>query len=76
MFKTIPIHDRVKLELRAECIDFTNTPNFSKPGTNITGEVPVNGVATPTNAGGFGQITSTLFGFVGRQFQFAGRFSF
>ena len=76
LFKTIPIHDNIKLELRAECIDFTNTPNFSKPGTNITGEVPVNGVATPTNAGGFGQVTSTLFGFVGRQFQFAGRFSF
>ena len=73
LFKTIPIHDNVQLELRAECIDFTNTPNFSKPGTNITGE---SAAGVPTSAGGFGQVTSTLFGFVGRQFQFAGRFSF
>ena len=73
MFKTIPIHESLQLELRAECIDFTNTPNFAKPGTNITGE---SATGVPTTAGGFGQVTSTLFGFVGRQFQFAGRFSF
>ena len=73
LFKTIPIHESLQLELRAECIDFTNTPNFAKPGTNITGE---SATGVPTTAGGFGQVTSTLFGFVGRQFQFAGRFSF
>ncbi len=73
LFKTIPIRDGVQLELRAECIDFTNTPNFSKPGTNISSE---NLAGAPTTAGGFGQVTSTLFGYVGRQFQFAGRFSF
>ena len=73
LFRTFPIHDKLQLELRAECIDFTNTPNFAKPGTNITGE---SATGVPTTAGGFGQVTSTLFGFVGRQFQFAGRFSF
>ena len=73
LFKTIPIHENLQLELRAECIDFTNTPNFSKPGTNISSE---SAAGVPTTAGGFGQVTSTLFGFVGRQFQFAGRVSF
>ncbi len=63
LFKTIPFGERLQMELRAECVDFTNTPNFSKPGTTI-------------GAAGYGQVTSTLFGYVGRQFQFAGRVSF
>ena len=78
LFKTIPIHERLNLELRAECVNFTNTPNFAKPITTLTAYNPTNaaGVNTASAASGFGQVTSTLFGTTGRQFQFAGRFSF
>ena len=63
LFKTIPIREAVHLELRAECFNSTNPPNFAQPN-------PVLGNAA------FGSITSTVFNYSGRQFQFAGRFSF
>ncbi len=78
LFKTVPLREGVQLELRAECFNITNTPNFAKPNATITayaGTNPAGGnVALPS--GGFGSITSTAFGYSGRQFQFAGRFSF
>ena len=82
LFKTIPVREGVKLELRAECFNFTNTPNFAQPNAIITSYdsngVPYNGI--PRGAAGttspFGTISSTAYGFSGRQFQFAGRFNF
>ena len=74
LFKTVPLHENEKLELRVECFNFTNTPNFAQPNNTITSYAGPGGTAT--NAGGFGTISSTAFGFAGRQFQFAGRFSF
>ena len=74
IFKDIPLHDRLHLELRTECFNITNTPNFANPNSTISAYNPTSGAAT--NAGGFGSVTSTAFGFSGRQFQFAGRFSF
>ena len=73
LFKTIPVRERLQLELRAECFNFTNTPNFAQP-TSVISAYSASGV--PTNAGGFGTISSTAFGYTGRQFQFAGRLSF
>ena len=74
LFKVIPIREALHLELRAECINFTNTPNFAQPNRTIAQYLP-SGVANPT-AGGFGSITNTVFNYSGRQFQFAGRFTF
>ncbi len=82
LFKTIPVREGVKLELRAECFNFTNTPNFAQPSAVITGYdasgVPLN--TTPRGATGstspFGSITNTAFGYSGRQYQFAGRVNF
>ena len=68
LFREIPIYHNVQLELRAECINFTNTPNFAKPITTLT--------AYGSTSGGFGQVNSTLYGYQGRQFQFAGRITF
>ena len=65
LFRDIPLHDLLRLELRAECFNITNTPNFSNPNADLAGQT-----------GAFGSITSTAFGFSGRQYQFAGRFSF
>ena len=80
IFKTISLPDAVQLELRAECFNFTNTPNFATPNSTITGYAPSTnsaaGGSLATAAGGFGTITGTVFGFTGRQFQFAARFSF
>ena len=77
LFKTVHLREGVQLELRAECFNFTNTPNFAKPNTIIAQyNTAPGGGNVATNAGGFGSITSTVFGYSGRQFQFAGRFSF
>jgi hypothetical protein len=35
LFKQIPIRERLKLELRMESSDFTNTPNFNAPATAL-----------------------------------------
>ena len=76
----IPIRDALHLELRAECLNFTNTPNFAQPNHTIAAYGTVAnaaaGGAPATTAGGFGSITNTVFNFSGRQFQFAARFSF
>ncbi len=78
LFKTISLPEDVHLELRAECFDFTNTPNFAAPNSTITAYAGTNaaGGNVATQAGGFGSITGTVFGYPGRQFQFAARFSF
>ena len=78
LFKTIPIHERLSLELRAECFNITNTPNFALPNRTITqyAGTSAGGGSVATAAGGFGTINSTLYNYNGRQFQFAGRFSF
>ena len=80
LFKTIPLPENVQLELRAECFNFTNTPNFAPPNSTITAYAPsanaAAGGSLATNSGGFGTITNTVFGYSGRQFQFAARLSF
>ncbi len=80
LFKVIPIRDALHLELRAECINFTNTPNFAQPNHVIAQYGTIAnaalGGAPATTAGGFGSITNTVFNYSGRQFQFAARFSF
>ncbi len=80
LFRVIPTHDSLNLELRAECLNLTNTPNFAQPNHTITqyGTVAnaAAGGAPATTAGGFGSITNTVFNYSCRQFQFAARFSF
>lgn len=73
LFKTIPVREGLNLELRAECFNFTNTPNFAQPNAVIAAYGPT---GAPLTTNGFGSITSTAYGYSGRQFQFAGRFSF
>jgi hypothetical protein len=46
LFKTIPIYERLRLEIRMEASGITNKPNFAAPGTNMS------------QAGTFGVITS------------------
>lgn len=44
--KNIRLHEKFRLQLRGEFFNFTNTPTFGTPGTNLTG-------------GGFGAVTAT-----------------
>ncbi|MEG9437444.1 TonB-dependent receptor [Edaphobacter sp. HDX4] len=46
MFKTLPITERFKTELRAEVFNVTNTPQFTNPDGNVTD-------------GNFGRVTAT-----------------
>lgn len=46
MFKTVPITERFRTELRAEIFNITNTPQFTNPDGNIT-------------SGTFGRVTAT-----------------
>ena len=79
LFKTIPIREGVHLELRVESFNITNTPNFATPNRTISaysGASSAIGGALPSATTGLGSITSTVYNYNGRQFQFAGRFSF
>ena len=78
--KTIALRDAVRVELRAECFNFTNTPNFAAPNRTLasyaTNANAAAGGSLATKAGGFGSITNTVFGYSTREFQFAARFNF
>ncbi len=79
VFKDFPIHEALRGQLRTECFNITNTPNFALPNANITAyasTADANGRFLATSAGGFGTITATSPGSAGRQFQFALRLLF
>jgi hypothetical protein len=66
--KTFAIRERWHLQFRAESYNITNTENFGQPNSTISAFNPD---GTPSNAGSFGQITSTRLGSTPRAFQFA-----
>jgi hypothetical protein len=45
--------ERLKMQIRADSINVSNTPHFANPGANVSNYV------SPTNLGGFSQITGT-----------------
>jgi hypothetical protein len=76
LMKDFPIHDRLKLQFRAECFNLSNTPNAGSPALNIGGW---NVGATPDlpNASadrGFGSVNTVVGN--PRQLQFALRLQF
>jgi hypothetical protein len=79
LFKTLPVRDSLSAQFRVECFNITNTPNFAQPNSAVTtysATPDANGNYEATNGGNFGNITSTAFGYSGRQFQFAMRLVF
>lgn len=72
LFKNFRLTDKWHLQFRAECFNVSNTPNFSLPNASVSEwNGPVQPGASPTNAGGFGTISSTAQNEMPRQFQFA-----
>ena len=73
MFRSIALTERWKMEFRAEAFNFTNTPHFGNPGTNVS-----NASFTPDGAvnslGGFMAVTGAAAD--ERQFRFSVRLSF
>jgi hypothetical protein len=45
--------ERLRMQIRADSINVSNTPHFANPGANVSNYV------SPTNLGGFSQITAT-----------------
>lgn len=79
LFKTVPIHESLALQLRAECFNITNTPNFAQPSGGISSYASIpdaNGNYVATAAGNFGVSTSTAAGSAARQYQFAAKIVF
>ena len=63
MIKTIPIHEQMNLEFRAEGYNITNTANFATPNASL-------GPAT------FGRITAMSGTYTPRVLQFALKLAF
>lgn len=63
LFRNFPVRENIKLELRGEVYNLTNSTNYANP------------VANALNAG-FGRSVSTFNGLGGRQFQVGGRLLF
>ena len=79
LFKTLPLHDALVLQLRAECFNISNTANFAQPGGTISSysaTPDANGRLEATSANNFGVSTSTAAGSAARQFQFAAKITF
>ena len=63
VFRSFPFTERIRLELRGEFYNLTNTPHFANPSGSVT-------------SGNFGEISSTLGGYGNRETQVALRLTF
>jgi hypothetical protein len=57
LFRTMLLTDSVKMEFKAEAFNFTNTPHFNNPSTNVSNMV-LNPDGTIRSLGNFMSVTS------------------
>jgi hypothetical protein len=58
IFRSFPITERFRFQLRAEALNLSNTAHFANPGANVS-NASFNSDGSVKNLGGFSQITST-----------------
>jgi hypothetical protein len=80
LFRTMAITERLKMEVKAESYNFTNTPHFNNPNTNVSNAV-FNADGTIRSLGNFMSVTGANINGGQepgdeRQFRFGVRFSF
>jgi hypothetical protein len=79
VFREFALKERLRMQFRAEAFNFSNTPHFSNPGTNVS-NMSLNPDGTIRSLSGYTEITSTISlareGIDERQFRFGLRFSF
>jgi hypothetical protein len=78
LFREFAVSERWRLQFRAEAFNFTNTPHFANPGTNVS-SMSLFPDGTIRDLGGYSEITSTFNlareGIDERQFRFGLRIS-
>ena len=79
LFRQFDITERFKLQFRAEALNFSNTPHFAAPGSNVSNLLK-NADGSVRSLNGFSTVTSTISlareGLDARQFRFGLRVSF
>jgi hypothetical protein len=58
LFRNFAVTERIKLQIRAEGINVSNTPHFAIPGANVS-NMSLNNDGSVKSLGGFSQISST-----------------
>jgi hypothetical protein len=79
LFREVAFLERFKVQFRAEAFNFTNTPHFANPGTNVS-NMTLNSDGSVRALNGYAQVMNVISlgreGFDERQFRFGLRFSF
>jgi hypothetical protein len=57
LFREFPITERWRIQVRAESLNFSNTPHFGTPGANVS-NLQLNADGSIRNLGGYTEITS------------------
>ncbi len=80
VFRQFTLTERFKLQFRAEAFNFSNTPHFGNPGTNVSNLVADRNTGVIRDRAGYTEITGTTNlareGIDERQFRFGLRISF
>jgi hypothetical protein len=58
LFRNFVVTERIKLQIRGEGINISNTPHFANPGANVS-NMSLNSDGSVKSLGGFSQIAST-----------------
>jgi hypothetical protein len=65
LFRGFRVTEHTQLQFRAEAFNFTNTPHWGLPAASVSA-VSYNSDGSIKSLGGFGSITSTDGGYLGR----------
>jgi len=58
IYRNFPVREKIKIQIRGEALNISNTPHFNNPGNNVS-NASFNSDGSVKSLGGFMQITST-----------------